>query len=204
MLPLEIALIFAEATMTFRPAYGPRVPSSARPQPLVDPRADRLIRWLLVVNLPPLFFASLGIAIFLSGTASIFVGSVEIAIVVLIAVTQIGLYRRLRRLQRIRREDLVHFQDSWSATFDVEQLIADKMRQVTLCSVFATVPLAAIFLSPTAVTRSAQVLQLIQYFNVGQRYRLPARLAQIYNLLMITVFTTGLAIAPLLTINRHS
>lgn len=203
MIPLEIALIFAEATVTFRPAYAPRVQGSTRPQPLVDPRAERLIRWLLFINVPPLFFASIGIAIFLSGTVSIVIGAIEIAIVVLIAVTQIGLFRRVRRLQRLRREDLVHFQDAWSATFDVDQLLADKMRQVIIRSVFAAIPLAAIFLSPTTVTQSTQILQLIQYFGIGQRYKLAARIAQIYNLLMITVFTTVLAIAPLLTVNRH-
>ncbi len=60
MLPVEIALILAEVSATQLP-YN--VPNRTR-KPLIDRRAERLIQWLILLNLPPLFFSTRGLGHF--------------------------------------------------------------------------------------------------------------------------------------------
>lgn len=185
-------------------AFRPRATmGKGRPyKPLIDAHADRLIRWLLVFNLPPLFFASIGVAVFLSGTVSAWIGLAEIAIILLISATTVSLYRRLRKIQRLSRITYDDQLDSWLPTLQVDDLINDRMRAAAGRVMLALIPFVAIVVSPPAIIQTTQALHLIQYFDHERRRWRTAQRLRALHLGLLLVYTTLLAAGLLFNINR--
>jgi hypothetical protein len=198
MLPLEIALILAEVSATQLP-YS--IPNQTR-KPLIDRRAERLIQWLILLNLPPLFFSTIGIAVFLSGTATPIVGLTEILITSLIAGTTIALYKRIRKIHRLSQVDYDEYCGNWLPVLQIEDLIASKVRAASQRTVLALIPLVTIVFAPSAIIEATQAIQLIRYFGSERHLWRTAQMLRIINVLLLLMYATFLAIIPLLSINR--
>jgi hypothetical protein len=196
MIAPEIMMALLEVG-AFRPPIGRS--SSGRPY---VPLIDRLIRWLLIFNLPPLFFATIGVDVFLSGTAPAWVGLTELAVILLIAGTTVSLYRRLRKIQRLSRINYDGQLDSWLPTLQVDDLIDERLRAATGRVILALIPFAAIAVSPSAIIQTTQALHLIQYFAPNRRRWRTAQILRALHLGLLLVYTTFLAAGLLSNINR--
>lgn len=184
----------------FRP---PATTGKGRPyKPLIDAHADRLIRWLLLFNIPPLFFATIGVAVFLSGTAPAWIGLSELAVILLITGTAVSLYRRLRKIQHLSRINYDGQLDSWLPTLQVDDLIDERLRAAAGRVILALIPFAAIVVSPSAIIQTTQALHLIQYFDPNRRRWRTAQILRALHLGLLLVYTTLLAAGLLVNINR--
>ncbi len=199
MIAPEIMMALLEVG-AFRP---PPTTGQGRPyKPLIDSQADRLIRWLLIFNLPPLFFATIGVAVFLSGTASAWIGLTELAGILLVAGTSVSLYRRLRKIHRLSRNNYDGQLDSWLPTLQVDDLIDERLRAAAGRVILAVIPFVAIVASPPAIIQATQALHLIRYFDPDRRRWRTAQMLRALHLGLLLVYTTLLAAGLLSYINR--
>jgi len=200
MIAPEIMMALLEVG-AFRP---PTATGTGRPyKPLIDSHADRLIRWLLIFNLPPLFFATIGVDVFLSGTATAWVGLTELAVILLVAGTTVSLYRRLRKIQRLSHINYDGQLDSWLPALQVDDLIDERLRAAAGRVILALIPFAAIVVSPSAIIQTTQALHLIQYFDPNRRRWRTAQILRALHLGLLLIYTTLLAASLLININRH-
>jgi hypothetical protein len=171
-------------------------------QPLSEARRDaqRLIFAINALSVPALFFATLGLGVFLSGQAPPLVGLFELITISLIIGVQLILYRRLTRMRQLKRADISAYQDDWLLLASAEELANSKSRKALVCTVFGLIPFLTVATAPFGIVYAAEVLQLIRYFGIGAERRTLARILIASNGMLMLIYASVLALLPLLLI----
>jgi hypothetical protein len=174
-------------------------------QPLSQARrnAQRLILIINGFSIPALIFASLGLAIALSGKAPPLLVLLEVTVIGLVIGVQVILYRRLMRLRQISYTNLAAYQDSWQLMTEAEALAECKHRKALEWTTASFIPIVTVVAAPFGIVYAAEVLQMIRYFGVAQSWQRAMRLIIAIEITLMLIYTSVLAILPLFALHSR-